>query len=399
MVGQGSGSPHASHTAALVFADGTFFFGYGVGKRGTTVGEICFNTSLTGYQEILTDPSYAGQVITFTFPHIGNVGANAEDFEADKVVARGLIVREAITTPSNFRSEMSLQDWLEQQGLVGISGVDTRAITRKIRVEGAQNVAICHVASADEIDVPALQMQAKEHPSMEGAEFAKQVTTSEVKTWNEKHWVLGSGYALETQPRYKVVAVDYGAKRNILRSLVQVGCEVIVVPADSSAEDVLSHKPDGIFLSNGPGDPAATQAYAVPVIKELLESGVPMFGICMGHQLLATALGCLTEKMHQGHRGANHPVQDLESGRVLITSQNHGFVVNKDELPEDVEVTHLSLFDQTVQGIRSTVYPCFAMQGHPEASPGPHDALYLFERFAALMDARSHSQQGEVDCA
>lgn len=391
MVDISSLTPHESHNAALVFADGTVFFGKGVGRLGETTGEICFNTSLTGYQEILTDPSYAGQIITFTFPHIGNVGTNSEDVEAAKAAARGLIIREPITNPSNFRSEDHLQSWLEKQNITGISGVDTRAITRKIRTEGAQSVAIGYASNAKALDLKKLHEKAKATPSLKGVELAAEVSCKEPHDWNQKLWQLGQGHANQEKAAYKVVAVDFGAKFNILRCLAEVGLDVTVVPAKTSLKDILKHNPDGVFLSNGPGDPAATGEYALPMIKELLESGLPVFGICLGHQLLSIALGCKTEKMKQGHRGANHPVQDLESKRVLITSQNHGFVVSQDSLPSDVEITHLSLFDKTIQGIKSKTKPVFSVQGHPEASPGPHDSQYLFDRFVALIESHQSS--------
>jgi carbamoyl-phosphate synthase small subunit len=374
-------------TAALVLADGTVFWGRGVGAPGTRVGEVCFNTSMTGYQEILTDPSYAGQIITFTFPHIGNVGANPEDIETVTPAARGLVLRADITEPENFRATHHLDAWLKSYGLVGISGIDTRALTRRIRDLGAPNGALCH-APDGQLDIESLRTQAKEWPGLEGMDLALEVTCRQTYSWDETGWKLGEGYGRLTEPTHHVVAIDYGAKRNILRCLASSGCRVTVVPATASAEDVLRHKPDGIFLSNGPGDPAATGQYAVPVIRDLLASGVPMFGICLGHQMLALALGGRTEKLARGHRGANHPVKDLATGKVEITSQNHGFVVVPESLPADVEVTHVSLFDRTNEGLRLKDRPVFSVQYHPEASPGPQDSHYLFERFVTLMRSK-----------
>lgn len=371
--------------AALVLADGAVFFGKGLGAVGTTGGEICFNTSLTGYQEIITDPSYANQIITFTFPHIGNVGVNEEDVEASKPYAKGIVVREDITSPSNFRSTGHLNDWLVKHHLIGIAGVDTRALTRHIRKQGAQNAVICHVQQPSDLDITALQVQAKALPSMKGLELAQGVTCHKNYDWDTTEWSLGEGYGKQDKPLYRVVAIDYGAKQNILRCLTQVGCEVIVVPANTTAKEVLGYNPDGIFLSNGPGDPAATGKYAIPVIQELMKANLPMFGICLGHQLLSLALGAKTEKLAQGHRGANQPVKDLETGKVEITSQNHGFAVTRESLPKGVIPTHISLFDNTLEGIRVEGKPFFAVQYHPESSPGPHDSHYLFERFTGLM--------------
>ncbi|MBI3709924.1 MAG: glutamine-hydrolyzing carbamoyl-phosphate synthase small subunit [Proteobacteria bacterium] len=371
-------------TAALVLADGTVFWGKGIGAVGTVVGEVCFNTSMTGYQEILTDPSYAGQIITFTFPHIGNVGTNAEDIETLTPAARGLVLREAISAPSNFRATRPLPAWLVAHGLVGICGVDTRALTRFIRDKGPPNGALSHVADGA-IDVAALQAQAVAWPGLAGMDLALDVTCRQTYGWAETRWQLGRGYGSLEAPRFHVVAVDYGAKRNILRCLASTGCRVTVVPATTSAEDILRHKPDGVFLSNGPGDPAATGVYAVPVLRDLLAASLPIFGICLGHQLLAIALGGRTEKLARGHRGANHPVKDLATGKVEITSQNHGFAVIPDSLPASVEVTHVSLFDGTNEGLRVKDRPVFSVQYHPEASPGPQDSHYLFERFVAMM--------------
>jgi len=375
----------ADATAALVLADGSVFWGRGVGAEGVRVGEVCFNTSMTGYQEIMTDPSYAGQIITFTFPHIGNVGANAEDIETVTPPARGLMLRVDITEPSNWRAAQPFDTWLKKMDLVGMAGVDTRALTRRIRDGGAPNGALAHSAS-DKLDVDDLLKRARGWPGLEGMDLAKEVSCRQSYQWSETGWKLGSGYGTLAKPRLKVVAVDYGAKRNILRQLASEGCAVTVVPANASAEDILRHKPDGVFLSNGPGDPAATGAYAVPVIRDLIASGKPLFGICLGHQLLALALGGKTKKMALGHRGANHPVKDLATGKVEITSQNHGFCVLPETLPKEAEVTHVSLFDGCNEGIRLKGKPVFSVQYHPEASPGPQDSHYLFERFVKLME-------------
>ncbi len=389
-------------TAALVLADGSVFWGHGLGATGTAVGEVCFNTSMTGYQEILTDPSYAGQIITFTFPHIGNVGTNADDIETMTPAARGVVLRSAITEPSSWRAALHLEPWLKSHGLIGISGVDTRALTRRIRelgeTTGAPSAAICHAPTAarrpEALDAAALAAKAQAWPGLDGMDLAREVTCGQSYSWFETNWDWGLGP--EGQGGYgaiddtdladapHVVAMDFGAKRNILRCLAGSGCRVTVVPATASASDILGHRPDGIFLSNGPGDPAATGAYAVPVIQQLLAAGVPLFGICLGHQLLARALGATTAKMAIGHRGANHPVKDLGSGKVEITSQNHGFVVG-DDLPPGVEITHRSLFDGTLEGLRVTGKPVFSVQYHPEASPGPQDSHYLFDRFKAMM--------------
>lgn len=411
--------PHIKDTvperlnACLMLADGTMFFGTAIGKAATIVGEICFNTAMTGYQEILTDPSYAGQIVTFTTPHIGNTGCNEEDVESAPSPtlprnagegegnplspkaggqgrgAVGIILREVPTEPSNFRSQMSLQEWLEKNNISGIAGVDTRALTRHIRKYGAQNACIvsCQRPAASgqwKEEINEAQELLHKAPSMKGLDLAKSVTTQKPYEWKNGLWNLSGDQRMATGD-YHVVAIDYGIKHNILREIAERGCRITVVPATSSAEDVLALKPDGIFLSNGPGDPAATGTYALPVIKKLMETGIPIFGICLGHQLLGIALGGKTEKMPQGHRGANHPVKDLQSGKVIITSQNHGFVVSKNGLPADVEVTHVSLFDGTVQGLRHKTKPIFCMQGHPEASPGPHDSAYLFDAFVDLM--------------
>jgi carbamoyl-phosphate synthase small subunit len=381
-----AGAPEGA-TAALVLADGSVFWGRGFGAHGTTVAEICFNTSMTGYQEVLTDPSYAGQTICFTFPHIGNVGANPEDIEAVTPVARGLIVKQDVTEPSNWRATRHLDDWLRSHGVPGIAGVDTRALTARIRDGGPPNGVLAFPADG-RFDIAALVAQAGDWPGLEGMDLAKEVSTRQSYSWDETTWTLGRGYGRQAAPRFKVVAMDFGAKRNILRCLASAGCAVTVVPATATAEEILGHKPDGVFLSNGPGDPAATGAYAVPAIRGVLDAGVPTFGICLGHQLLALALGARTYKLDRGHRGANQPVQDLRTGKVEITSQNHGFAVDETTLPEGVEVTHRSLFDGTNEGIASTKHPAFSVQYHPEASPGPTDSHHLFGRFVAMIEAR-----------
>ena len=375
----------AGATGVLVLADGTVYWGRGVGAPGHAVGEVCFNTSITGYQEILTDPSYAGQIINFTFPHIGIVGTNDEDVESTTPAARGCVFRMDVTQPANWRATKHLDAWLRAHALVGIAGVDTRQITRRIRDGGPPNGAICH-APDGAFDLPALLKEAQVWPGLDGMDLAKEVSCLQPYDWDQTVWSLGHGYGKLSDPKYHVVAVDYGAKRNILRCLAAARCKVTVVPASASAEDILRRKPDGVFLSNGPGDPAATGKYAVPTIKQLLASGVPIFGICLGHQLLALALGGRTEKMARGHRGANHPVKDLATGKVEITSQNHGFVVVPESLPKDAEVTHVSLFDGSNEGIRLKGKPVFSVQYHPEASPGPQDSQYLFDRFVKLMD-------------
>jgi carbamoyl-phosphate synthase small subunit len=378
-------TPPPNATACLLLADGTVFFGESIGADTITAGELCFNTAMTGYQEILTDPSYAGQIITFTFPHIGNVGCNDEDIEADMPRCAGLIVRERPTLPANFRSNISLDAWLKKNKLSGICGVDTRALTRHIRKNGAQNAVIMNLESGI-WNLEKARKKLQVTPDMAGMELAATVTTKKPYDWVEPLWKMEKNSRFQIpDSRFHVVAIDYGIKKNILRSLAEVGCKVTVVPATASAEEILKHKPDGIFLSNGPGDPAATGTYALPVIKKLIDSGLPIFGICLGHQLLGIALGGKTGKMTQGHRGANHPVKDLKTGRVIITSQNHGFVVSDKSLPTDVEVTHRSLFDGTIQGLTHKTRPIFCLQGHPEASPGPHDSFYLFKQFADSM--------------
>ena len=373
-----------AYTGVLVLSDGTVFKGRGIGAVGDSVGEVCFNTSMTGYQEILTDPSYAGQIITFTFPHIGNTGANVEDIETVTPVARGLILRADITDPSNWRATRHLDDWLKSFGLVGLAGVDTRRLTRRIRDLGAPNGVVAH-APDGKFDLDALVAKAKGWPGLEGMDLAKEVSCRQTYGWDEGAWTMGQGYAKQEEPRFHVVALDFGAKRNILRCLAAAGCKVTVVPGTATVEDVMRHKPDGVFLSNGPGDPAATGEYAVPTIRGLIDTGLPVFGICLGHQMLSLALGAKTKKMPLGHRGANHPVKDLATGRVEITSQNHGFVVMEETLPADAEVTHVSLFDGTNEGIRLKGKPVFSVQYHPEASPGPQDSHYLFDRFVDLM--------------
>jgi carbamoyl-phosphate synthase small subunit len=370
--------------AALVLADGTVFWGQGVGAVGTAVGEVCFNTATTGYQEILTDPSYAGQIIAFTFPHIGNVGTNHQDVETATPAVRGLVLRIAATEAANWRAAQSLDFWLKSHRLIGICGVDTRRLTRHIRDFGPPNGAVAHQPEA-RFELAVLHDRAAAWPGLEGMDLAKEVTCRQSYVWTETSWRREGGYGRQENPRLHVVALDYGAKRNILRMLAAHGCRVTVVPAATSAADILRHRPDGIFLSNGPGDPAATGLYAVPVLRELIASRKPIFGICLGHQLLALALGGRTRKMARGHRGANHPVQDLETGAVEITSQNHGFVVDPESLPAGVEATHRSLFDGSNEGLRIVGKPVFSVQYHPEASPGPQDSHHLFRRFVALM--------------
>ena len=372
--------------AALGLASGEVFWGRGAGVTGQAVGEVCFNTSITGYQEILTDPSYAAQIITFTFPHIGNVGANPEDLEAAAPAVRGCVLRADITGPANWRAAEHLDAWLKAMNLVAVTGVDTRRLTRLIRDSGAPAGVIVHAKDGEAIDVDALTAEAAKWPGLEGLDLAKDVTCAETYSWDETEWALGAGTGKQDKPRFHVVAVDYGTKRNILRCLAGAGCRVTVVPATATADDIQVLKPDGVFLSNGPGAPAATGEYAVPALKGVLASGVPVFGICLGHQILALALGCKTSKMHLGHRGANQPVKDLETGRVEITSQNHGFVVERESLPEGVIETHASLFDGSLEGLRVEGQPVFSVQYHPEASPGPQDSHYLFERFVGMME-------------
>ncbi len=371
-------------TAVLVLGDGRVVSGQGLGASASAVGEVCFNTSMTGYQEIISDPSYAGQLITFTFPHIGNVGSNEEDLETITPAARGCILRCDITEPSNWRASRHLDAWLVNHGLPGIAGVDTRALTQIVRKNGAPNGIIAHNPDG-RFDLETLRQHAATWPGLEGMDLAREVSCSQSYTWDQTAWSLEGSFGRFKGCGPHVVAIDFGAKHNILRCLASAGCRVTVVPAATSAEDVLAHKPDGIFLSNGPGDPAATGSYAVPVIRALLETAIPIFGICLGHQMLALALGARTRKMRQGHRGANHPVKDLATGKVEITSQNHGFMVDAESLPEGVEQTHISLFDGTLEGLRLTDKPVFSVQHHPEASPGPRDSHYLFDHFVATI--------------
>ncbi len=409
-------------TGVLVLADGSVAWGRGFGAEGAAVGEVCFHTAMTGYQEIMTDPSFAGQIITFTFPHIGNVGANPDDLEANDPHALGMIVREDVTEPSNFRSTQRLDDWMKAHARIGLSGIDTRALTKRIRGGGAPNGVIAHAADG-KFNLPALLAMARGWPGLEGMDLAIEVTTQTHFGWAGGVWRLGQGYdgpetgfstsleanGAEGEPQKPsfvssevekqaqqyvphVVAIDYGAKRNIYRNLVHAGARVSVLPATATFDQVMALEPDGFFLSNGPGDPAATSAYAVPVIQQLLETGKPLFGICLGHQLLALAVGGQTTKMFQGHRGANHPVKRLSDGAVEITSMNHGFAVERDSLPEGVRETHVSLFDGSNAGLELTDKPAFSVQYHPEASPGPQDSLYLFERFVAMMTAPASAQ-------
>ena len=377
-------------TALLVLADGTVIEGEGAGATGTAEAEVCFNTAITGYQEILTDPSYAGQVVTFTFPHIGNVGANGEDTETlptPRTGAVGAVFREAITAPSNWRAGETLDEWLSANGVIAITGVDTRALTAHIRETGLANAVIAHDPEG-KFDVADLKARAAAWSGLEGLDLAPGVTSKERAAWDETPWDLAKGYETAGNGTYHVVALDFGVKRNILRLFAGLDCRVTIVPAATSAEDVLALKPDGVFLSNGPGDPAATGEYAVPQIRKLIEADVPVFGICLGHQMLALALGAKTVKMHQGHHGANHPVKDHTTGKVEIVSMNHGFAVDADSLPDGVEATHVSLFDGTNCGLRLAGKDVFSVQHHPEASPGPQDSHYLFRRFLNMMRAR-----------
>jgi carbamoyl-phosphate synthase small subunit len=378
-------------TALLVLADGSLWWGRGFGAHtaegGARAGEVCFNTGMTGYQETMTDPSFAGQIVTFTFPHIGNVGANPEDDEATTPAALGLITAQDITAPSNWRARRGFVDWLRAVNLPGIGGIDTRALTIRIRDGGAPSGVLCFPASGN-FDVPSLRAQAQAWPGLEGMDLARAVSCTQTYEWDETVWQWGEPAGRQSAPRHHVVAVDYGAKRNILRSLASAGCRVTVVPATASTEDILRHAPDGVFLSNGPGDPAATAAYAVPAIQGVMAQGVPIFGICLGHQLLARALGAETYKLDRGHRGANQPVKDLRTGRVEITSQNHGFAVDETTLPAGVEITHVSLFDGSNEGIAAPAQRAFSVQYHPEASPGPSDSHHLFHRFVAMMDEK-----------
>ncbi len=379
-----SGKP----TACLALADGTVFYGHGFGATGTTTAELCFNTAMTGYQEIMTDPSYAGQIVTFTFPHVGNTGTTEEDDEAAEPVAEAMIVKWNPTEPSNWRATDTLGGWLARRGRIGMGGLDTRRLTRAIRQQGAPHVALEHNPDG-EFDLEALVAKARAFKGLVGLDLAKDVTCVQSYRWDEMRWAWPDGFKRQENPRHKVVAIDYGAKRNILRSLASVGCDVTVLPATATADDILALEPDGLFLSNGPGDPAATGVYAVPAIRQVLDrSDIPVFGICLGHQLLARALGAHTIKMNHGHHGANHPVKDRDTGKVEITSMNHGFTVDSQSLPANLIETHVSLFDGSNCGIRMTDRPVFSVQYHPEASPGPQDSYYLFERFADAMDAR-----------
>jgi carbamoyl-phosphate synthase small subunit len=371
-------------TGVLVLASGEVIWGRGFGASGQAVGEVCFNTAMTGYQEVMTDPSYAGQIINFTFPHIGNVGANPEDVEALNAHALGCVTSQDVTNPSNFRSTQHFDAWMKANGRIGISGVDTRALTRLIRVGGAPNAVIAH-APDGVFDVAGMLARAKAWAGLEGMDLAKDVTTLQTYGWNEGLWKLGEGHQMPASGTKKVVAIDYGIKHNILRNLVDAGCDVTVVSATATFEEIMRHKPDGLFLSNGPGDPAATGEYAVPVIKQWLETKKPLFGICLGHQMLGLAVGAKTEKMHQGHRGANHPVKRLSDGAVEITSMNHGFAVDAATLPANAKATHVSLFDGSNCGFELVDQPAFSVQYHPEASPGPQDSHYLFEKFAGMM--------------
>ena len=371
----------AGATGVLVLADGHVAWGHGFGAEGEAVGEVCFNTAMTGYEEVMTDPSYAAQIVTFTFPHIGNVGVNEEDLESHVDGAVGCVVREDVTAPSNFRSQGTFGEWLAGKGKIGLAGIDTRALTRRIRLSGAPNAVIAHSASG-KFDIPALLKRAQDWPGLEGMDLARVVSRTEVEGWEGGTWTLGKGYARSPRDaRPHVVAMDFGAKDNIFRNLVKAGARVTVVPAQTPLDGVLALEPDGVFLSNGPGDPAATGSYAVPVIQGLLERDIPVFGICLGHQMLALAAGAKTTKMHQGHRGANHPVKRLEDGVVEITSMNHGFAVDNTALPDNVIETHVSLFDGSNCGIAIKGKKAFGVQYHPEASPGPMDSFYLFQKF------------------
>ncbi len=386
-----TGWQHKPATALLILADGTRLEGHGIGAVGHAAGEVCFNTAMTGYQEILTDPSYAGQIITFTFPHIGNVGTNDEDIETVNMAAlsgiRGAVLRADITNPSNYRAAEKLDAWLKKRNIIGIAGIDTRALTARIRENGMPNGVIAHSPDGF-FHEPSMIAELKNFPGLEGLDLAKEVTTAQTYSWDQTSWSRTEGYGRLENPQFHIVAIDYGAKRNILRQLADQGARVTVVPATATAKDVLSHNPDGIFLSNGPGDPAATGKYAVPTIKTLMETGKPMFGICLGHQLLGLSVGGRTEKMHQGHHGANHPVKDLTTGKVEITSMNHGFAVDTESLPSGVTQTHISLFDGSNAGLSIDGKPIFSVQYHPEASPGPHDSHYLFTRFLNLVRAQ-----------
>lgn len=375
-------------TALLVLSDGTVIEGQGLGAEGEAVAEVCFNTAITGYQEILTDPSYAGQIVTFTFPHVGNVGANEDDIETLSMASasgvRGTVLKADVTSPSNYRAARRFDEWLKARGIIGISGIDTRALTARIRDLGVPNAVIAHNPEG-KFDIEALKAKAAAWPGLEGMDLAKDVTSGQSQSWTQTPWVWDEGYGEQQNKEFNVVAIDYGVKRNILRLLADAGCKVTVVPAETPADEILAMSPDGVFLSNGPGDPAATGTYSVATIQALVDKGLPVFGICLGHQMLALALGGKTMKMHQGHHGANHPVFDHTTGKVEITSMNHGFAVDRESLPENVEETHVSLFDGTNCGIRLKGKPVFSVQYHPEASPGPRDSHYLFQRFTEVM--------------
>ena len=377
--------------AILALADGTVYIGNSIGAAGSTVGEVVFNTSMTGYQEILTDPSYCQQIVTLTYPHIGSYGINPEDVESGKVHAAGLIIKDLPLVASNFRSTQTLSQYLEAEGTVAIANIDTRQLTRQLRTQGAQNGCILALAAGETVTKEAIEKAvaaAKGAPSMSGLDLAKVVSSTSSYGWTESEWILGQGYGEQSAPKFHVVAYDFGVKKNILRMLAERGCKVTVVPAQTPAAEVLKHQPNGIFLSNGPGDPEPCD-YAIAATKELIETGIPTFGICLGHQIMALASGAKTFKMKFGHHGANHPVKDLDSGRVSITSQNHGFAVDERTLPANLRPTHVSLFDNTLQGLERTDKPAFCFQGHPEASPGPHDIGYLFDRFIGLMEKRA----------
>src|SRR5713101_7800248 len=385
-----SGWVEATPTAVLVLADGTLLEGFGFGASGHAVGEVCFNTAMTGYEEILTDPSYAGQIITFTFPHIGNVGTNEEDIETVNMAAtpgaRGVVLHTAITAPSSYRATRHLDQWLKARNIIGLCGIDTRALTSLIRVKGMPNAVIAHEPSGT-FELDTIKQEARDWPGLVGMDLVPMVTSGQRFTWDETSWEWDKGYGRQQSPRFHVVAIDYGIKRNILRQLAGKGCKVTVVPAQTSAADIFALEPDGVFLSNGPGDPAATGEYAVPVIRDIIDLGIPTFGICLGHQMLGIAVGAKTVKMHQGHHGANHPVKDLLTGKVEITSMNHGFAVDRTTLPPDATETHVSLFDGSNCGLALKDRPVFSVQYHPEASPGPRDSHYLFARFVDLMRA------------